>query len=191
MPFKYFISQFMMLSCLVAFSGLTWADNLRCHQDFSKIRSIILKEKSILDRGAFEEVITHSEQFDYDELLKTQHPEQKYLNSQWMSEEQYYAKLKETFDFFHDNRVSFRLNIGVPKQNFQINHQELCIFNVQFVFNAKERDVMDTTYIAVRPIEKQNWRLFSVDEEMSEQDFREFFPNFPKNIAIKELAYTH
>lgn len=183
----------ILMGCILMIaSSLSYAQPLRCKQNFNKIQDIVLKEKEIFDHGTFEELIVHTKQFEYDELFKRSHPQQKYMDGRWSDEDEYYSRLKESFDFFHGQQFKFELVIKNTDQNFRLGQKELCIFNVQFVPNKKiNGEGFESTYIAVRLLTNQNWRLFLVNEKMSEKDLNEFFPNFPKNVIIKALDYTH
>lgn len=176
----------------VAVSNVSFAEQLRCEQDFPKIKRMLLQEKNIYDRGSFDELLKYYQRTEYSELFTANHPGEKFLYDRWSSEEEYRSTMQEALNFFREQRFSIKLKISKPQQNFILDDQELCILQVTLLTNpVLEEPSTDDSAIMVRKLDSLDWHGFTVSKELNEQDFREFFPNFPKNIAIKELDYTH
>lgn len=177
--------------CLMI-SNVSFAEELRCEQDFPKIKRMLSQEKNIHDRGSFDELLKFYQRTEYSELFIKNHPGQKFLYNEWVSDESYQSALKESFDSFRPLRVHYRFKFSKPQQNFILDDQELCIFDMKILINIElDEPLTDESTIVVRKRGSTDWRVLAINHEIKEQDFREFFPNFPKNIAIRELPYTH
>lgn len=192
MQFRRFVKILMLGLLGLALSNLSFAEQLRCEQDFPKIKRMLLQEKNIYDRGSFEELLKYYQRTEYSELFTANHPGQKFLYNVWIEEEYYKGALKEAFETFQMLHSSYKTKIGQPQQNFIIDDQELCLFPVMlFANNEFDEPLTDEMTIFVRKLGSDKWRVLTLNQDIKEQDFREFFPNFPKNVAIKELDYTH
>lgn len=183
---------FIMLSAISSFS---YAEKLRCKQDFDKFKRIFLYEKQLFDQGHFEESLRFYRHIEYSELFKVNHLNQVFWNAKWEDDQVFKEELEHRFNRYKTFKKVYNIaySFNKPNKNFLLNKQELCIFTLitQITSDIHPPMISDRTMIMVRGIGQVDWRRLSIDSSIREQDFHEFFPNFPKNIVIKELQYTH
>lgn len=191
MGIKRLIQILALVFVVSMISNISFAEHLRCEQDFPKIKRLFLHETNILARGSFEELIKYYQQAQYDRLFKVQHPGKVFFKSKWIDEPQYKQMLQDAFESYQNSRFRMTAKVSQPLNNFFVDGQELCIVEVKYITDVViEPKLLTQTHILVRKQGRENWRWFYISDELKEKDFREFFPHFPSNVVIKELPYT-
>lgn len=192
--FRWFVKILMLGLLGVAVSNVSFAEQLRCEQDFPKIIRKIMNVQDIGDHGSLNDLLRYYQQTQYAELFRKYHPNKYFFYNSWEDEKIFKEALEHNLNRYKQFRFAYELKykFDKPDQNFILNQQELCIFNLTTQPRDDfHRSKTDSSIIAVRTLGGLDWRWVTIESTIQEQDFREFFPNFPKNIAIKELEYTH
>lgn len=173
-------------------SNVSLAEQLRCEQDFPKIKRLFLQEKNIYDRGSLTDLLQYQARTNYAELFTVKHQGKVFWGPKWVDRQENTEETRRFFEMYQKDRHTMTITVGRPTENFLLNNQELCILQIKYTTSIPvESKVLTQTHIMVRQLGKQNWRWIYISDELKEKDFREFFPNFPKNVVIKELPYTH
>ena len=172
---------------VLSYSAFATAQDLRCKNDIELIKAISLKENDTLKNGSVSDLIKLYDQQEYAILFKQNHPGQSYLFDEWVADKEYQQVMQDTVNLFRSGDFkNIDVQISKPQANFMSRYGEVCIFNKTMTdeyFNTTlKTESMD---IYVRHLANNQWRVLSYQGTELPEDFKEFFPDFPKTVKLK------
>jgi len=164
----------------------SYSSELKCKDSYDIFQKIFSSAVDVRRDGDLKQIKEHNERYDYPALFNKNHPGQFYLYG-WKSEAEY----DEILDY-----ISFMIKTGISKghkttllqvkANFISSVREVCIIPMYYDVNIdgeKKRSLHDVFF--VRDTHSNEWRTLIYTGDEPEEDFNEFFPDFPKEIQKK------
>jgi hypothetical protein len=193
----------ILMSLVCCFTSLANAENLKCENSYPLFEKIIFEKMSMANMGTEQEIHDYSDKYDYSYLFNNKHLNQRYWtdkklsdaeiewsNNEWISQREYNKRIKkmakdheklESYDAFYQllpNKANVISKVG-----------EICVVPIQTYFNIEDDngeeiilEGMLIDHIFVKDPKNNEWRVLEYNRDISDQDFREFFPDFPDEI---------
>ncbi|TCM59718.1 hypothetical protein EC844_1391 [Acinetobacter calcoaceticus] len=151
------------------------------------IKAISTKESDTLRNGSVSDLLKLYEQQEYAVLFKQNHPGQSYLFDEWVADEEYQQVMQDTISLYRSgNYKNLEVKISKPQANFLSKYGEVCVINKtmtdEYLNTPLKTESLD---IYVRHLANNQWRVLSYQGTELPENFKEFFPDFPKNIKLK------
>jgi hypothetical protein len=162
------------------------AQNLECPNSISKFKSILDDELHILTNGNHQQLLEYNEKYSYAYEFNNNHPNKRFLSGKWIDEVAYNEELKDFITKVKTKEISIKNLVFHPITGNQIiSSGEICVMPVQatIVIND-EAEIMISDLIFVRNLQSNEWKNLTYID-FSEEDFKEFFPDFPNDIQLK------
>ena len=161
-------------------------NELRCEKDFDHIQHIFYqKEHDIFKNGTVNDLYTHIETYYYSQEFKHLHPKSVFFIDHWLPEQEYLNELSVLFD----DQTQITYKTSKPFANFVLDNKEICIVknDIELETFTEITSILGADFF-IRYVGHDQWFIFPYDENISEKDFEEFFPNFPKDIFLPQVG---
>ena len=166
------------------------AEALMCRQSYDIFNQQFADQKHFIETQDIAGYLQFNQKITYSALFKGIHADQMYLFGEWKDKTQVEDMVKQVLPRYTLDRRNYRLihsQYMQPKANFMAEVGELCI--VPTVEKLKyDGHVMNVRYdtIFVRNLVTNEWRSFDYSGIETAEDFKLFFPNFPKQIKLAQ-----
>lgn len=177
-----------LLSALT-FSTLSFAQDLRCTQDYSKLEQQIQDEVKIIQTGTIEDLIKHYQATDYAQVFRAQHGGQVFNGENWIDEKTYLENTEESFHLLKDAYTSQHLQFHAAKANFLAAYGEVCVIPISAIDQIyQEKIYSQYDAIFVRDLKTNQWRNLVYSGVELKADMDEFFPQLSQKVKL--AAFT-
>lgn len=177
----------IILGLIIGLQSFTsYSSELKCQDSYDIFQKIFSSAVDVRRDGDLKQIKEHNERYDYPALFNKNHPGQFYLYG-WKDEAKY-DEILDTISYMIQSGISkeHKTTLLQVKANFISGVGEVCVIPMYYDGNIdgeKKRSLHDVFF--VRDIHSNEWRALIYTGDESEEDFNEFFPDFPKDIKNK------
>lgn len=169
------------------FCSAIYADIYQCKSDSFLFKEMIDRQSALENFGNKTEVQEFYEDYNYASLLGEMHLNKKFWKHEWISNAEYNKKIQEKVKGNESNEdVVVFYKMQPIKAAVQLSVGLVCIVPIQRYVNINDSQDLAIVsslqdYIFINN-GKDGWYMLPYSSDISNKNFQEFFPDFPKDL---------
>lgn len=181
------VKKIVTAICFLMVSTFSTAQEFECEQNYPQYKKILDEEITLLKNGDLNLLTQYYDKNNYSSLFNIKHAEQRYKFYRWIDFEQYEAESAEFLNSLKEGAIDIgKFTLNKPISNLMISVGEICVFPItlELKISGEDDSALGMT-IFVKGPQSNEWKIFNYNTRISEEDFNEFFPDFPKDVLSK------
>lgn len=180
-----------LLLSLILFSSNGYSADLQCENSYKTFERIHKEINSVNEGGGNFNLTLFGRlkaKYDYSIRFSHNHPDKVYDDGDWIDGEEYIQNVFNGYTVYKIlNYRETNFHFEKPKVNFISSVGEVCVipFETRYIY-FDEQMIQRTDDIFVRDMKSNEWRKFRYLGYEKQEDFDEFFPDFPKSVKLSE-----
>lgn len=181
------VEKIVIAICFLMASTFSTAQDFKCEKNYPEYKKILDEEVTLLKKGDLNQLTQYYDKNNYSALFNHNHAEQRYKFYRWVDFEQYEAESAQFVNSLKEGEIQIgKFTLDKPISNLIISAGEICVFPITLELKISgEIDNANGMAIFVRRAKSNEWKIFNYNSRISEEDFNEFFPDFPKDVLSK------
>lgn len=168
----------------------TSAEDLQCTQSYDIFNEWTVEHKRLVEAADTDGFLKFQAKILYTSLFQSSHLDQTYMHGVWLDKAYVKEAMQNILAPYKDDQENFKfiqIKYKQPKANFISEVGELCIIPTVEIYKMEgERIIMSYDVIFVRNLISNQWLVFAYTGLEKAEDFKQFFPNFPKQIKLAQ-----
>lgn len=183
-----FLKKYILFIISLFLSTFLYAANLECSKSYLKFSKLLEEKVNLLTNSDIEGVLAFKDKHAYSSLFNANHPNQKFSTIRWISNDEYVSMVKKSMQMMKTGDFRFSESKLFPiKYNGIIRAGEICIIPIESTAISKGRELKHKDYyIYIRDLQSNEWRSIIYLDQISKENFNEFFPDFPQGLDLSK-----